>query len=294
MELLQLKYFKKAAELQHMTQAAAELHIAQPSLTKTIRLLERELGIDLFDRKGKYVVLNEAGKIFLHYCNSALESLDSARQELNDYKTTENAIVSLSVRVPPLRVTELVARFRSQYPTVRFQVEQHQHLLGEQNTPLCDLTFYSSMVRADDENTVSLLYENVLLALPKGHPWSQRESVAVRELADEDIIASLPTKNSLRAAIMDYCRMAGFKPKIVMECDDYMTIQSFVKMGVGLAFIPEITWLEEGGRDPDLVLIDLVEPQCGRYINLQWKNTGYVSKAAVLFRNFVIDSYANM
>ena len=58
MELLQLRYFKRVAELQHMTKAAEEFHIAQPSLSKTIRLLEDELGTELFDRKGKYIVLN--------------------------------------------------------------------------------------------------------------------------------------------------------------------------------------------------------------------------------------------
>ncbi len=65
MELLQLKYFQTVARLEHMTKAAEELHIAQPSLSKTIARLEKDLGVPLFDRQGRQITLNSFGKVFL-------------------------------------------------------------------------------------------------------------------------------------------------------------------------------------------------------------------------------------
>lgn len=64
MELLQLKYFQTVARLEHMTKAAEELHIAQPSLSKTIARLEKDLGVPLFDRQGRQITLNSFGKYF--------------------------------------------------------------------------------------------------------------------------------------------------------------------------------------------------------------------------------------
>jgi len=65
MELLQLKYFRTIARFEHMTRAAEELHIAQPALSKTVSLLEKELGVLLFDRRGRNIFLNQYGKILL-------------------------------------------------------------------------------------------------------------------------------------------------------------------------------------------------------------------------------------
>ena len=112
------------------------------------------------------------------------------------------------------------------------------------------------------------------------------------EIAGEDLIASSPAESNLRYAINTYCKIAGFQPKIVMDCDDYMTIQGFVRTGVGLAFIPKVSWLDQQAVPQDLHYIPIVEPECKRCINLHWKNTGYVSKASVLFRKFALEYFS--
>ncbi|MCJ7836245.1 LysR family transcriptional regulator [Cuneatibacter sp. NSJ-177] len=292
MELLQLRYFKRVAELQHMTKAAEEFHIAQPSLSKTIRLLEDELGTELFDRKGKYIVLNDAGRIFKHYADTVVSAVDDARQEIEEYKATGNATVTISLRVAPIGFPDLIARFREQHPGVKFIVEQHQHYLDDLKKGRCDITVYSSMTKVSAPNELTILEEPILLAVPKEHPLAEREFVRLREIAGEDLIASSPAESNLRYAINTYCKIAGFQPKIVMDCDDYMTIQGFVRTGVGLAFIPKVSWLDQQAVPQDLHYIPIVEPECKRCINLHWKNTGYVSKASVLFRKFALEYFS--
>jgi LysR family transcriptional regulator, transcription activator of glutamate synthase operon len=94
---LQLKYFKKIAEAQSMTRVAEEIHISQSALSKTIRTLETELGVKLFDREGKYIKLNENGKIFLKYVNRNLQSLEDAKKELSDYNSNRNQDIIIYV-----------------------------------------------------------------------------------------------------------------------------------------------------------------------------------------------------
>jgi len=75
MDLLQLRYFKKVAELEHISQAAEQLMISQPSLSKTIRHLETELNVELFDRRGKNIFINSNGEIVYKYTTRILQSI---------------------------------------------------------------------------------------------------------------------------------------------------------------------------------------------------------------------------
>ena len=84
MEITHLRYFKKTAELEHITKAAQELHVAQPSLSRTISMLEDELKVKLFNRKGKSIELNEYGIIVLNHTNRILKELEAIHREIDD------------------------------------------------------------------------------------------------------------------------------------------------------------------------------------------------------------------
>lgn len=80
MDLLHLKYFQTVARMEHITKASHKLNIAQPALSKTISSLEKELGVQLFDRKGRYIVLNEYGRLFLKRVDSILDLVESSKK----------------------------------------------------------------------------------------------------------------------------------------------------------------------------------------------------------------------
>ena len=87
MNLNQLIYFATLAQLQHVTRASEKLNIAQPSLSKAIANLEQELGVDLFEKQGRNVVLTRQGKLYLDYVEKALESLEEGRSALQRMQT---------------------------------------------------------------------------------------------------------------------------------------------------------------------------------------------------------------
>ena len=152
---LTLTYFQKVARLEHLSQAAEELHIAQPSLSRTIRNLETELGVPLFDHQGRNIVLNGYGRILLKYVDRILLSLDSARHELAEASQAENTTVSLSIYAASKIIPSLLSAFRQEHPHIRFQILQQDPSLEQPHR--ADLNLFSSIYPVDNDHTVTLL-----------------------------------------------------------------------------------------------------------------------------------------
>ncbi len=291
MELIQIKYFHKVAQLQHMTNAARELHISQPALSKTIRQLEEELGITLFDRVGKSVQLNEAGHLFLNYAETLLSVLNEARTRMADYIENNAVTVSLSLRIAPSGIPDMLAQFRKLHPNVKFEVEQHQFLLNNFSVGKNDLMLYSSTEPMDADNIKTLFHDRIMLVVPQTHPVAAHESIPLVTIKDEKIIGSTPQDNIMNTCITTFCRQAGFSPKIVTVCDDAVTTMNFVRSEIGLGFLPESTIIGLSRFYPELRFISISEPRCLRYINMRWDNRRYLSTAAVQFREFLQQYY---
>jgi LysR family transcriptional regulator, transcription activator of glutamate synthase operon len=126
MELQQLKYFQTVARLGHMTRAAEELYVSQPSLSRSIARLEQELGAPLFDRQGRRIRLNQYGEVLLRRVDFAFEDLELARREITDMVGPEQGVITLCVL--PGSGTHLLPRllnaFRSHHPRIHFRLLQ--------------------------------------------------------------------------------------------------------------------------------------------------------------------------
>ncbi|MGA5199502.1 LysR family transcriptional regulator, partial [Streptomyces exfoliatus] len=115
MDLLQLRYFQAVARYEHISRAAEELRVAQPSLSRTLGRLEAELGSPLFDRQGRRIRLNQYGAIFLRHVDRALRELDDGRRALRDARDTGLGRVSVASETL-LTITHLLGSFRAAYP----------------------------------------------------------------------------------------------------------------------------------------------------------------------------------
>ncbi|MEW4412549.1 LysR family transcriptional regulator [Clostridium sp. AN503] len=282
MDLHALSQFKKIAELQHITRAAEELHVAQPSLSRTIARLEQELGVPLFERSGKNIILNDYGKIVLKHTDQIFQEIKDIERELEEASDEKSQTVSLSLYSASKLLPGLVMAFKKAHPAVRLQIIQEN--LHKDPSKECDLTLYSSMQPSDSEYSVTLFAEDIFLALPESNPLAHRSSLQLSEVAHEEFIC-LQRGKSLRTITDTYCRIAGFEPSVVLESDSPETVRELIRAGIGISFIPSITW--QGMETENLVLIPIESPQCKRYINLSWRSRGYFSPAAGLFRDFV-------
>ncbi len=284
MDIHSLTYFKRVAELQHITRASEELRVAQPSLSRTIAGLEGELGVRLFTRTGKNIRLNQYGEIVLRHTNRILQELEDIEAELADARDQGSRSVTISLYAASKLLPELVMAFKREYPSIRLHIVQDD--LGTRQRSECDLSIFSSIQPspAGAENEVTLIEEEILLALPEANPFAQRDSVSLQEVAGEEFIC-LQRGKSLRTITDMYCKMAGFEPNVILESDSPETVRELIRAGIGISFIPCVTW--SGIQTDHIALVPISFPQCKRYIHLSWRKNGYLSPAALLFRDFV-------
>lgn len=282
MDIHSLTYFQKAAELQHITRAAGELHVAQPSLSRTITRLEEELGVRLFDRSGKNIHLNEYGKVVQRHAGQILREIEDIKAEIDELKGVENQVVTISMYACSKLLPRMIIAFKKEYPKSRLHITQDDAPTFQQKES--DLLIYSSMQPGGGENEVTLIEEEIFLALPKSNPLAGRESLDLREVAEEEFIC-LRRGKSLRTITDTYCQMAGFEPEVMVESDSPETVRELIKEGIGVAFIPSVAW--SGMNLGDISLVHISFPKCTRYIHLSWRKNGYLTPAAQEFLNFV-------
>lgn len=289
MELLQLKYFVIVARLEHMTRAAEELRIAQPALSKTIATLEKSLGVLLFDRHGKYIRLNQNGKIFLKRVEQALTALENGKRELADLSEETFGVIKLAVIVGSNLLPDLLSSFRLQYPHIKFNVlESFSRSVSGSDFDLC---ISSSIFKLKDIDTLPLLTEEIFLGVPINHRLATRTSIHLSEVTNDDFI-SLKPGTALRKTTDIFCQYADFRPNIIIESDSPATVRGLIKSGQGVAFIPAISW--KGSTSSSIVLLHIEEPVCNRTISLSWTIERYLPKAARLFRQFTIEYFTKL
>lgn len=289
MELLQLKYFQTVARLEHMTRAAEELHIPQPALSKTISHLEKELNVLLFDRRGKYIYLNEYGKAFLKRVDEALTSLENGKHELIDLSGKTFGDIKLVILSASSLIPELLSSFRKHYPHINFNLIQH---FSNSVSPTdFDLCISSSALKLNNTNNIPLINEEIFLAVPAEHPLATRSSIRLNEVANDDFI-SLKRGKDLREITDAFCKYSGFTPNVIFESDDPATVRGLIRANQGIAFVPEISW--GGSTGSSMTLLHLEEPICERTISLTFTPERYLPQAARLFRQFTIDYFAKL
>lgn len=288
MDLLQLKYFQKVAKLQHMTRASEELRIAQPALSKTISSLEKELGVKLFDRKSKFIELNDFGRAFLKRVDTALMLLDDGKGELDSLSGKVSGEIKLAVLAASNMLADLLTSFKKLYPDIRFKLIQHvPQFVSNQDFDLC---ISSSPIRMKNIKSFPLLTEEILLAVPNNHHLAKKKIISLDEVSNEDFISLQPGKD-LREITDIFCNNAGFVPNIVFESDDPATVRGLIKAGLGISFIPEITW--GGTTGESMTLLKVKNPKCVRTLRLFWSDQRYSSTCVNLFRQFTIDYFSN-
>ncbi|MBD1380643.1 LysR family transcriptional regulator [Metabacillus arenae] len=288
MELLQLHYFRTVAKLEHMTKAAQELRIAQPALSKTIARLEEDLGVPLFDRHGRNIQLNSFGKAFLKKAEMALMLLEEGRREVEDLAGMERGRVFLATTTHKC-FSDVIGSFITLHPDVRLQITQasgEEKVQQLQNGEI-DLCITFPPIEQKGIEGLSFLTEEILLAVPHTHRFANRSNIDLSEAAGDPFIC-IKKGNPFREMTDEFCQLAGFTPNIICEVDEHSAIGHFIRLGIGVAFLPE-TLIEH--FETSLHLVHINHPICQRTYQIAWLEGRYMSVAARKFREFVVQSF---
>jgi DNA-binding transcriptional LysR family regulator len=291
MELGQLEYFRVVARTEHFTEAAEELRITQPTLSRAISRLERELGVPLFDQRGRSVRLNRYGRAYLAHVERALGALESGRRELVDLADKDAGIVAFGFAhaLATSVVPDVVASFRQHHPRARFSLTQNAShiLLAELEAGDVDLALVSPIPATTARTeSLELASEELFLVVPHDHRLAKRRSVKLAELGDDTFVC-LREGFGLRTLTDGFCAQAGFVPKIAFEGEEIATLRSLVSVGLGVAIIPAaVQPLDQAPPQ-----IHITEPVCRRSIGLLWVPGRYQPELTQEFRRHIVASF---
>lgn len=282
MELLQLKYFMTAAAHQHITKAAELLHIAQPALTQSIKRLEEELQVKLFDRSGRNIVLNETGKIFLKRITPILTELENIPDEIRESAGMLQRTIRMNVVAASALITKIVIEYKEQHPQVEFQL-MHNEKEENYDISVTSMPYGSKIIH---KNT-TVLSEEILLAVPASSRYAAAGSLDLREVINEDFI-SLAGSLPLREICDRFCMEVGFVPHIAFESDSPEAVRDLIGANMGVAFWPSFSW----GTAPrnNISLIHIQTPECKRNLVVSLKDSRGQSAVLTDFYQYVINS----
>ncbi len=290
MEIFQLLQFQAVAELEHMTRAAERLNLAQPALSRTIQNLEKELGVDLFDRNGRRMKLNDNGRVLLRYSRKILSSLQDARAEIAARQASTEKHIRLCVHSATALIPPLLADFRRQHPDVRFEIVQR--MFQETEEPDYDMLI-DSIVGNEvlPRSSLLLLQEEALLAVPAAHPLTRSGTISLQDIREEPFV-NLRRDRPWARIVQSACNEVNFSPNIVAESDNPITLCDLVRWGVGICFLPSRTGLPPAGAG--ITLLPVADFAYTRHLFLHWCYNDFLPPHVQAFRDFTAEWFARL
>lgn len=269
MNLEELRWFVVLAETQHVTDAAAELGISQPTLSRALARIEEQAGAPLFDRVNRRLRLNDYGRIMAEHARRALAEMQTAREHIAGLRNPDTGRVRLAFlhSLANWYVPEQLRRFRDSAPGIRFDLFQG---------PAHELT--DRVRRGDSDVAITsprptgfgwhrLYAERLCLAVPRGHALAARARVGLAAAAAEPFVA-LEEPFGLRQLTDALWADEGIEPSIVFEATEIPTMEGLVAAGFGVAVVPVPR--EGAGGDAKVVHVPLSNAAAKREVGLVW------------------------
>ena len=286
MEIRQLEYFVAVVETSSFTKAAERQYVSQPCVTHSVRKLEEELGIELFDRTQKKAVLTDEGKRFYLRACKLQNELRDTMTEMNELRNLARGTINLAI--PPMigscLFPYLFTSFQTQYPHLTLNVCEEGSFAAHRMLEQEELDLGIIILPEPDLDTlhfVPLTQQEILLTVARSHPLAQRESVTFGDLRQEKFIL-FKSNFFQRHAILNRCQQENLEPKIVFNSSQVETVKSLVSHGVGISFLMRMAIQDLAG----IVGVPL-NPSIHVKIGLAWKKGRQLSPSARAFINLV-------
>jgi len=250
MELRQLKYFITSADTLNFTEAARQCFITQSTLSQQIKLLETELGVQLFERIGKRVFLTETGRDFLPYARQTVADADYGVQRIKDMEElrTGRLCIGTTFGLSAL-ITDAIARFSEQYPEIYLEVMflKQDELIDAVRERKVDFALTFEMMEKDDLLTEQPVKTYHLCAIVSDqNPLAQQATVSLRQLADYNICTPARGMNA-RRMFDSLTNKKGIELQPKLEINEIHTLLHLVRTGRWVAILVDsITHGEEG------------------------------------------------
>jgi DNA-binding transcriptional LysR family regulator len=283
MDIRVLKYFMKVAETNNITRAAEQLHVTQPTLSRQIMDLEKELGVQLFDRQHRQMSLNQAGLLFHQKVTTLLALLEQAENELHQQENNLTGIISLGIVETGVGkyMMDMVAKFREEHPGVQFALfdGDGDSLCERLDQGLADIAVLVEPVEAAKYNYIRLpVKEEWGIIMQKDDPLAQRDVLTREDLYKLPLI--MGRRGIMRDSVSDVLKLDQTKLHIPITVNlplvsrDLIVNHHYYHLGIRGVY--------EMYKDPELVFVPFSPRKTSGHI-LAWRKNIILSPAVEKF-----------
>jgi LysR family transcriptional regulator, cyn operon transcriptional activator len=286
MELRHLRYFVALADQLSFTRAAEKVHITQSTLSHQIKQLEDEIGIRLFNRIGKRVVMTDTGEMLLHSVTKALREIDEGLQAVKGVASPLSGTIHVGAThtFGISLIPTCIARFQESEPTVAVEVKELAS--GAVERALLDDQIELG-IAYNPNNHAELFFEplyieDMFLVVSRGHQLAGRKRVRMSDLHRQELVLS-NKDSATRQMIDNRFQSVGAEPIVVAEMNSVAGMLSLVRRTKVGAIVSQLALVDTN----DLKIIHLDSPRPLRTPGLLWKGTKPQSAAIRTFANTI-------
>lgn len=246
MQLHQLQYIVKVSQLNSFSLAAKELFVTQPTLSQQIINLEKELGVKLFERQSKSIVVTPAGKEFVKYAKNILREVDILVEHMKEFTTLERGSIRVGIMWSSsyLGITKNIQIFTDKYSKIDVKLYVNgSHLLPEKLLEReVDAIFYvdtNNSLKREDIFRWKIIDNRMMVILPRSHSLAGKKQIALEELKRETLLTP-STDKDLQQRIEKEFAQSGIRPKVLCESNLVDVMIQLVGEGMGVTFVSEM------------------------------------------------------
>jgi DNA-binding transcriptional LysR family regulator len=273
--------------------AASELRLSQPGLSRIIRKVEQELGVELFHRTTRQVTLTAAGAQFVPVAERVLQDLTAGVEAVRDLRDQTRGHVALGcpMSVAQSNLIGIVLEYRRRYPQVTLVIHEGLQSAIRQEVLNGVLDFGIGFIRQPiEELAIETLYEGVFhVAFHKDHPFAARASIPLRDLEGE-VLVSMPPPANPRLIFDGAAASAGFRLDHAITVNTYSTLYALLGARAGIAILPD-----PGVPEPDDALLlsrPIDEPRVPSRFSLYSLKSRVTTPAALALKQLVVEHYS--
>lgn len=280
-----LQAFCRVAELRSFSLAAEQMRLSQPALSAAIRKLEETLGVRLFDRTTRQVLLTPDGRELFRLASRMIDEYESVFGDFQDYvaRRRGRVVIAALPSVAAVLLPPVLGRFGAAHEAVDIRIRDtlHEGVLEEVRSGAADFGLTVAPVPGDGFAFEPLATDRFVLVCPREHALATRREAAWREIARYAVVLPAPT-SSVRQAVIAACAKAGVQLRVVYEAEHLSTIGGLLVAGLGVSALPSLSLPLLGSND--LAVVPLRQPVVERTLGIVRRagRTPSVAAAALL------------
>jgi LysR family cys regulon transcriptional activator len=260
MKLQQLRYICEVAKHDlNVSATAASLYTSQPGISKQIKLLEDELGVEIFTRSGKHLTkITLTGQQIIKIATNILNQADSIKQLTREYNSPETGSLSVATTHTQARyaLPKVIKSFIDKYPNVSLHMHQGTPLQISEKAADGTVDFAIATEALDLFSDLIMMpcYRwNRCVLVPRNHPLASIKQISLEDIANYPIVTYVFGFTG-RSKLDDAFNELGLSPKVVFTATDADVIKTYVRAGLGIGIVAHMAYDEE--QDRDLVAIE--------------------------------------